>query len=59
LKDYRSLTKAGDKFLDRPTTAAGFSIPLALVSVGLVPPIGRARPDIAAAVLVLRLVFLY
>ena len=31
------VNKAGDKFLDRPTTTAGFSILLALVSVALVP----------------------
>jgi hypothetical protein len=53
LEDYRSLTKP-EKFLDRSTTTAGFSILLALISVALVPPIGRARPGIAATVLVLR-----
>jgi len=35
------------------------AILLALVSVALVPPVGRARPGIAAAVLVLRSIFLY
>jgi len=74
LKDYRSLTKpetyliamrrlpvvnkAGD-ILDRHATTAGFSILLALVSVALVPAIGRAKPGITAAVRVLRSIFLY
>jgi hypothetical protein len=55
-QDFEGLpvvNKAKGKFPDRPTTAAGFSILLALVSVALVPPIGRARPGIAAAALVL------
>ena len=52
------VNKAGD-ILDRPATTAGFSILLALVSVALVPAIGRARPGITAAVRVLRSIFLY